>query len=86
MDGEQVGFCVTCGQSQSDGTRFCRFCGGQQPGEQLIARLRIEAEQIRQIALMISNQQAMQQAEYAARMQQQQQFNQQNFGQQQRRW
>ena len=57
-----------------------------QPGEQLIARLRIEAEQIRQIALMISNQQAMQQAEYAARMQQQQQFNQQNFGQQQRRW
>lgn len=81
-----MGFCVTCGQSQSDGTRFCRFCGGQQPGEQLIARLRIEAEQIRQIALMISNQQAMQQAEYAARMQQQQQFNQQNFGQQQRRW
>ena len=79
-----MGFCVTCGQSQSDGTRFCRFCGGQQPGEQLIARLRIEAEQIRQIALMISNQQ---QAEYAARMQQQQQqFNQQNFGQQQRRW
>ncbi|MBL6881811.1 MAG: hypothetical protein ISR25_05095 [Candidatus Poseidoniaceae archaeon] len=77
-----MGFCVTCGQSQSDGTRFCRFCGGQQPGEQLIARLRIEAEQIRQIALMISNQQ---QAEYAARMQQQQ-FNQQNFGQQQRRW
>ena len=81
-----MGFCVTCGQSQSDGTRFCRFCGGQQPGEQLIARLRIEAEQIRQIALMMSNQQAMQQAEYAARMQQQQQFNQQNFGQQQRRW
>ncbi len=82
-----MGFCVTCGQSQSDGTRFCRFCGGQQPGEQLLARLRIEAEQIRQIALMISNQQqARQQAEYAARMQQQQQFNQQNFGQQQRRW
>ena len=82
-----MGFCVTCGQSQNDGTRFCRFCGGQQPGEQLIARLRIEAEQIRQIALMISNQQqARQQAEYAARMQQQQQFNQQNFGQQQRRW
>ncbi len=81
-----MGFCVTCGQSLNDGTRFCRFCGGQQPGEQLIARLRIEAEQIRQIALMISNQQAMQQAEYAARMQQQQQFNQQNFDQQQRRW
>tara|TARA_B100000700_G_scaffold313855_1_gene399530 strand:- start:1101 stop:1274 length:174 start_codon:yes stop_codon:yes gene_type:complete len=32
---------------QADGTRFCRFCGGQQPGEQLIARLRMEAESIR---------------------------------------
>tara|TARA_B100000925_G_scaffold291007_1_gene277663 strand:- start:2153 stop:2329 length:177 start_codon:yes stop_codon:yes gene_type:complete len=32
---------------QNDGTRFCRFCGGQQPGEQLIARLRMEAESIR---------------------------------------
>tara|TARA_B100000927_G_C16249304_1_gene382820 strand:- start:144 stop:344 length:201 start_codon:yes stop_codon:yes gene_type:complete len=65
--------------------RFCRFCGEQQPGEQLIQRLRMEAEQIRQIALMMSNQQAMQQAQYAAQMQQQQQFNNQQFGQQ-RRW
>jgi hypothetical protein len=32
---------------QNDGTRFCRFCGGQQPGDQLIARLRMEAESIR---------------------------------------
>ena len=56
----------------------------QQPGEQLIQRLRMEAEQIRQIALMMSNQQAMQQAQFNAQMQQQQQFNQQ-FGQQ-RRW
>jgi len=59
--------------------RFCRFCGNQQPGEQLIQRLRMEAEQIRQIALMMSNQQA----QYNAQMQQQ--FNTQQFGQQ-RRW
>ena len=36
-----MAFCVHCGQMQNDGTRFCRFCGGQQPGEQLVARLRI---------------------------------------------
>jgi hypothetical protein len=45
----------------------------------------MEAEQIRQIALMMSNQQAMQQAQFNAQMQQQQQFNNQQFGQQ-RRW
>ena len=80
-----MGFCINCGQQHPDGTRFCRFCGNQQPGEQLIQRLRMEAEQIRQIAIMMSNQQAMQQAQYAAQMQQQQQFNNQQFGQQ-RRW
>ena len=79
-----MAFCVTCGQSLNDGMRFCRFCGNQQPGEQLIQRLRMEAEQIRQIALMMSNQQAMQ-AQFNAQMQQQQQFNNQQFGQQ-RRW
>ncbi len=42
-----MAFCVNCGQMQNDGTRFCRFCGGQQPGDQLIARLRMEAESIR---------------------------------------
>jgi len=41
-----MGFCVNCGQQQQDGIRFCRFCGNQQPGEQLLARLRSEAEQI----------------------------------------
>ncbi|MBA4735032.1 MAG: zinc-ribbon domain-containing protein [Candidatus Thalassarchaeaceae archaeon] len=81
-----MAFCVTCGQSLNDGMRFCRFCGNQQPGEQLIQRLRMEAEQIRQIAIMMSNQQAMQQAQYAAQMQQQQQFNNQQFNNQQRRW
>ncbi len=42
-----MAFCTNCGQMQADGTRFCRFCGGQQPGDQLIARLRMEAEAIR---------------------------------------
>jgi|TARA_B100000459_G_scaffold113136_1_gene66669 iron-sulfur cluster repair protein YtfE (RIC family) len=57
---------------QADGTRFCRFCGGQQPGEQLIARLRMEAESIR----------------YQMQQMQAQQMQQANYGQQQnqRRW
>ena len=42
-----MAFCVNCGQMLADNTRFCRFCGSQQPGEQLIARLRMEAESIR---------------------------------------
>ncbi|MBJ63234.1 MAG: hypothetical protein CMB55_00350 [Euryarchaeota archaeon] len=45
--GVNMAFCVQCGQMLNDGTRFCRFCGNQQPGEQLIARLRMEAESIR---------------------------------------
>jgi len=42
-----MAFCINCGQMQADTTRFCRFCGGQQPGEQLVTRLRMEAEAIR---------------------------------------
>ena len=42
-----MAFCTNCGQMLADGTRFCRFCGSQQPGDQLIARLRMEAESIR---------------------------------------
>lgn len=42
-----MAFCISCGQMQAEGTRFCRFCGGQQPGDELIARLRMEAEAIR---------------------------------------
>ena len=81
-----MAFCVSCGQSLHDSMRFCRFCGNQQPSEQLIQRLRLEAQQIRQIAMIMSNQQAMQQAQYSAQMQQQQQqFNNPQFGQQ-RRW
>lgn len=41
-----MGFCINCGQQHPDGTRFCRFCGNQQPGEQLLQRLRVEAQQI----------------------------------------
>jgi hypothetical protein len=57
---------------QNDGTRFCRFCGGQQPGEQLVARLRMEAESIR----------------YRMQQMQTQQMQQMNYGQQQnqQRW
>ena len=40
-----MGFCINCGQQHQDGIRFCRFCGNQQPGDQLLARLRSEAEQ-----------------------------------------
>ncbi len=58
-----MAFCISCGQMQADGTRFCRFCGGQQPGEQLIARLRMEAEAIRFRMQQMQTQQ-MQQANY----------------------
>lgn len=49
-----MGFCINCGQQHQDGIRFCRFCGNQQPGEQLLARLRSEAEQIHYQRLMAS--------------------------------
>tara|TARA_B100001113_G_scaffold64410_1_gene49349 strand:+ start:13252 stop:13428 length:177 start_codon:yes stop_codon:yes gene_type:complete len=55
---------------QADGTRFCRFCGGQQPGEQLIARLRMEAESIRYQMQQMQAQQ-MQQANYGQQQNQQ---------------
>jgi len=57
---------------QADGTKFCRFCGGQQPGDQLIARLRMEAEAIR----------------YQMQQVQAQQMQRMNYGQQQnqQRW
>ena len=55
---------------QADGTRFCRFCGGQQPGEQLVARLRMEAESIRFHMQQIQAQQ-MHQANYGQQQNQQ---------------
>tara|TARA_B100001769_G_scaffold271229_1_gene263673 strand:+ start:843 stop:1004 length:162 start_codon:yes stop_codon:yes gene_type:complete len=49
----------------ADGTRFCRFCGSQQPSQELIARLRMEAEAIR------FQMQQMQQANYGQQQNQQ---------------
>ena len=42
-----MAYCVNCGQMQPDEIRFCRFCGEQQPGQQLITRLRSEADRIK---------------------------------------
>lgn len=52
-----MGFCINCGQQHPDGTRFCRFCGNQQPGEQLLQRLRIEAQQIHAMRVQMQPQQ-----------------------------
>lgn len=52
-----MGYCINCGQGHVDGTRFCRFCGSQQPGEQLLARLRQEAGYIQQMRFQQSQQQ-----------------------------
>ena len=73
-----MAFCISCGQMLADSTRFCRFCGSQQPGEQLIARLRMEAESIRYQMQQMQAQQAqqMQQANYS----------QQQGNDQERRW
>lgn len=82
-----MGFCINCGNQHQDGVRFCRFCGTSQPSEQLLARLRAEAEQIRLLSMQMqqrNNQQndayvrleAMrQQAEAAARLNNQQSQN-----------
>ena len=83
-----MGFCINCGNQHQDGVRFCRFCGTAQPSEQLLARLRAEAEQIRLLLLQMQQQQqayaqndayarleAMRlQAEAVARNQQNQQY------------
>ena len=42
-----MAYCTSCGQMQPDEIRFCRFCGEQQPGLQLVARLRSEADRIK---------------------------------------
>ena len=78
-----MGFCINCGQQHQDGIRFCRFCGNQQPGEQLLARLRQEAEQIHYLRLQaqaLAQQQQLQQQQ----LQQQQQYSQNQYNQQQR--
>ena len=55
-----MAFCINCGQSHPDGTRFCRFCGNQQPGEALLQRLRMEAQQIQNIRFQMQQQQYQQ--------------------------
>ena len=80
-----MGFCINCGQQHQDGIRFCRFCGNQQPGEQLLARLRQEAEQIRYLRIQaqaLAQQQQLQQQQ----LQQQQQYSQNQYNNQQQRW
>ena len=63
-----MGFCINCGNQHQDGARFCRFCGTAQPSEQLLARLRSEAEQIRLLVLQIQQQQATAQNDAYARL------------------
>ena len=81
-----MGFCVNCGNEHRDGVRFCRFCGTQQPSEQLLARLRSEAEQIRLLRMQMQQNQMQdnayarleamrQQAEAVARLNNQQNQN-----------
>ena len=63
-----MGFCINCGNQHQDGVRLCRFCGTAQPSEQLLARLRSEAEQIRLLVLQIQQQQATAQNDAYARL------------------
>ncbi|MBK29987.1 MAG: hypothetical protein CMB49_04655 [Euryarchaeota archaeon] len=50
-----MAYCTTCGSPQSAGAHICLSCGGQLPGQQLMARLTAEAEQIRRIAALRRN-------------------------------
>tara|TARA_B100000945_G_scaffold296201_1_gene274294 strand:- start:1914 stop:2174 length:261 start_codon:yes stop_codon:yes gene_type:complete len=63
-----MGFCVNCGNQHHDGVRFCRFCGTSQPSEQLLARLRAEAEQIRLLLIQMQQQQINSQNDAYARL------------------
>ena len=77
-----MGFCISCGQQHQDGIRFCRFCGNQQPGEQLLARLLQEAEHI--YYLRLQAQALAQQQQQLQQQQQQQQYSQNQYNQQPR--
>ena len=63
-----MGFCVNCGNQHHDGVRFCRFSGTAQPSEQLLARLRAEAEQIRLLRIQMQQQQINSQNDAYARL------------------
>ena len=60
-----MGFCINYGKQHHDGVRFCRFCGTGQPSEQLLARLRAEAEQIRLLRMQMQQQNNQQNDAYA---------------------
>ena len=60
-----MGFCINCGNQHHDGVRFCRFCGTGQTSEQLLARLRAEAAQIRLLRMQIQQQNNQQNDAYA---------------------
>ena len=60
-----MGFCINCGNQHQDGVRFCRFCGTSQPSEQLLARLRAEAEQIRLLSMQMQQRNNQQNGAYA---------------------
>lgn len=60
-----MGFCINCGNQHHDGVRFCRFCGTSQPSEQLLARLRAEAEQIRLLSMQMQQRNNQQNDAYA---------------------
>ena len=36
-------YCPSCSEQQDDNTKFCRFCGGNLPGENMMMKLRQEA-------------------------------------------
>ena len=46
LHGDSMTYCVGCGQEMPQMIKFCRFCGEQQPGQQLLSRLQSEAQKI----------------------------------------
>ena len=74
-------FCIGCGQRLAQGTRFCRFCGSQQPDEQVLMLLRNEAQQIQ---MNDQNLARMEQMRKEAEFAQQQRMQYQQDGQQPR--
>ena len=60
-----MGFCINCGNQHHDGVRLCRFCGTGKQSEQLLARLRAEAEQIRLLSMQMQQRNKQQNDAYA---------------------
>lgn len=47
-------FCTACGQEMANTIKFCRFCGENQPGQQLLSRLLSEAQKIQMQGRVVS--------------------------------